>query len=80
MAPLLHCNIACATLDTPGHHYLGALQYKPSIGYKGMATTTKVVAGTVIDLPTGTEELAKIRGEFEMKMEGFVFDPIIPKG
>ena len=45
-----------------------------------MATTTKVVAGTVIDLPTGTEELAKIRGEFEMKMEGFVFGPIIPKG
>ncbi len=80
LVPLLHCNITCATTDTPGHHYLGALQYKSSIGHKGMTTAAKVVACTIIDLLTKPEELAKIRGEFEEKTRRFVFDPIIPKG
>ena len=77
IAPLLHCTVACAASGTPGHHFTGALQYKSSIGKKGMMMAAKMMACAGMDLFTKPEELRKIKEEFEKGTMGFVFDPII---
>jgi len=79
LAPLLHCNITCAATGTPGHHFAGALQYKSSMGQKGMMVAAKVMACAAMDLLNKPDEMAKIRDEHMRKTEGFEFDAIIPK-
>lgn len=79
LAPLGRFQIACFAKNTPGHHRDLAAQVALPFARKGLLQAAKVFAGTAIDLCFHAPLLRKAKAEFQQRMQGRKYDPLIPK-
>jgi aminobenzoyl-glutamate utilization protein B len=78
IAPLISFKAATSALDTPGHSLANRDQMGMSIGWKGTVFAAKVIGCTGIDLLTNEEKLTSIQNEFQERMTGVDYHPVIP--
>ncbi len=80
VTPTANLVTATCVLGMPGHSWQEAATSGMSIGHKGMILAAKTLALTGIDLLTKSEELNKVREEFEAKTKGFTYRSPVPPG
>ncbi|MDD3656944.1 MAG: amidohydrolase [Atribacterota bacterium] len=78
IAPLISFNATTEALDTPGHSSAKNEQMGTSIGWKGTIFATKVFGCTGLDLLTDETKLTAIQNEFQERMVGVDYHPVIP--
>lgn len=78
IAPLISFNTTTEALGTPGHSSAKNEQVGMSIGWKGAIFATKVLACAGLDLLTDQERLTAIQEEFQERMVGIDYHPVIP--
>ncbi len=80
ITPTANLVTATCVLGMPGHSWQETATSGMSIGHKGMLLAAKTLALTGVDLITKTEELKKIREEFQAKTRGVKYRTPIPAG
>lgn len=78
LTPLSVLNVACWADGTPGHHWLVHEQAVSSVGLRGLAVATQVLALTAVDLVSDRALLARAKREFRKRTDGKKYDPLIP--
>lgn len=78
IAPLISFNTATEAPGTPGHSSAKNEQVGMSIGWKGAIFATKVLACAGVDLLRDQEKLAAVQAEFQERMVGIDYHPVIP--
>lgn len=78
IAPLISFNAATEALGTPGHSLAKKDQVGMSMGWKGTIFAVKVLACTGLDLLTDAQKLSSIQEEFQERMVGVDYHPVIP--
>ncbi len=79
IVPVASLRIACWPRHTPGHSWGAVTCTGSSIGLKGMAVTSKVIAASVIDVLMDPSIAERAQTEFKEKTKGFVYKSAIPK-
>lgn len=80
VTPTTNLVTATCVLGMPGHSWQEAATSGMSIGHKGMILAAKTLTLTGIDLLTKSEELSRVREEFEAKTKGFTYKSPVPPG
>ncbi len=62
----------------PAHHWGAAIAEATSIAHKGTIAGTKVVVGSIIDVLTHPEILAKAQETFKAEVAGSTYRPLLP--
>lgn len=62
----------------PFHHWCAAIAEATSIAHKGEVAAAKVLAGSIIDLLTKPELMAKARETFKGEVAGETYQPLLP--
>ena len=62
----------------PFHHWCAAVAEATSIAHKGEVAAAKVLAGSIVDLLTKPDLMAKARETFEQEIAGSVYKPLLP--
>lgn len=78
IAPLIAFNTTTSAPGTPGHSLTNVEQVGMSIGWKGLVFATKVLACAGLDLLTDEGKLSAVQKEFQERMEGVDYHPVIP--
>jgi len=78
IAPLISFNATTEAIDTPGHSLAKVDQVGMSIGWKGATFAVKVLGYTAIDLLTDESKLKSVQNEFEERLVGTDYHPVIP--
>jgi aminobenzoyl-glutamate utilization protein B len=79
IAPVASLGTACWPKHTPGHSWGVVTCTGSSIGQKGMAVTSKVIAASVVDVLMDPSIAERAQAEFKEKTKGFVYKSAIPK-
>jgi len=79
IAPVASLGTACWPRHTPGHSWGMVTCAGSSIGLKGMAVTSKVIAASAIDVLMDSSIVERAQAEFKEKTKGFVYKSAIPK-
>jgi len=79
IAPVASLGTACWPKHTPGHSWGVVTCTGSSIGLKGMAVTSKVIAASAIDVLMDSSIVERARAEFKEKTKDFVYKSAIPK-
>ena len=79
ITPLGRLDVACWAPGTPGHNTLVHRQAISSVGMKGLAVATQVLALTAFDLCTDPALLRRIRREFRTRLGTQSYAPVIPQ-
>lgn len=64
----------------PFHHWAAAIAEAGSIAHKGTVAGAKVMAGSIIDLLTEPDLLAKAKETFKTEVAGSTYRPLLPAG
>ncbi len=64
----------------PFHHWAAAIAGATSIAHKGEVAGAKVMAGSIIDLLTKPEILARAKATFAEEVAGATYRPLLPAG
>jgi aminobenzoyl-glutamate utilization protein B len=64
----------------PFHHWAAAVAEATSIAHKGEVVGAKVMAGSVVDLLTRPDLLAKAKETFRAEVAGSTYRPLLPAG
>jgi len=78
IAPLIAFNATTEAIGSPGHSLAKMEQNGMSIGWKGAIFATKVLGWTALDLLIDSEKLATVQKEFEERLIGTDYHPVIP--
>jgi len=62
----------------PGHHWGATIAVATSIAHKGEVVGAKVLAGSMVDLFTKPDLLAKAKETFKKEMAGATYRPLLP--
>jgi len=66
--------------DIPNHHWAATIAVATSIAHKGEVVGSKVLAGSMMDLLTKPELLAKAKETFKKEVAGATYRPLLPPG
>ncbi len=64
--------------NVPGHHWAATIAVATSIAHKGEVAGAKVLAGSLVDLLTKPELLAKAKETFKKEIAGATYKPLLP--
>jgi aminobenzoyl-glutamate utilization protein B len=78
IAPLVSFYTTTEALETPGHSSAKKDQVGMSIGWKGAVFAVKILGCTGLDLLTDETKLTAIQNEFQERMVGVDYHPVIP--
>ncbi|MBC7234298.1 MAG: amidohydrolase [Chloroflexi bacterium] len=76
--PTQEFGTACFLVGAPGHSWQNVAISGTSIGHKSTLFASKVMAGTVIDLLTDPDALARARADWQKRMEGLTYVSPLP--
>jgi aminobenzoyl-glutamate utilization protein B len=66
--------------DVPFHHWAAGIAEATSIAHKGTVAGAKVMAGSVVDLLTRPEVLARAKESFRREVQGSTYRSLLPAG
>ncbi len=66
--------------NIPGHHWAATIAVATSIAHKGEVVGAKVLAGSMVDLLTQPDLLAKAKETFKKEVAGASYRPLLPPG
>lgn len=64
--------------NVPGHHWAATIAVATSIAHKGEVAGAKVLAGSMVDLLTNPDLLAKAKETFKKEVGGATYKPLLP--
>jgi aminobenzoyl-glutamate utilization protein B len=64
--------------EVPAHHWAATIAVATSIAHKGEVAGAKVLAGSMVDLLTKPELLAKAKETFKKEVAGATYKPLLP--
>lgn len=73
-----YITIPCNVANVPGHHWAAAIAEASSIAHKGEIYASKVLAGSMIDILSKPELLAKAKATFAKEVAGATYKPLLP--
>ena len=80
VVPTLHLSVTTAPENAPWHAWPVVACGGMSIGHKGLAYASKVLAATMLDLFEDTKTREAIQAEWKEKTRGHTYKPYVPDG
>jgi len=80
LVPEIRLGVTTAPIGTPWHSWAVVACGGMSIGHKGMVHAAKALSMTMVDLLSDPQLVKDIRTEFNERMEGKTYEPILPDG
>ncbi len=78
--PTVEFGTACFIVGSPGHSWQNTAISGTTIAHKSTLFAAKAMAATVLDLMTQPEALARVREDWEKRMEGRTYRSPLPSG
>ncbi len=78
--PTVEFGTACFIVGSPGHSWQNTAISGTTIAHKSTLFAAKAMAATVLDLMTQPEALARVREDWEKRMEGRTYRSPLPAG